>query len=306
MCIIKKAQGICLFSTTRIDLLLKNRSVGTHKFIKELIRQQRVFDQHKNLILSASTKVLSDADVYIDKQVIPHPLLLAVCHKPVGVLSTLGEDPLGRPNLTHLLSLSQHAALQDMHPVGRLDSDTSGLLLFSSHGGLTNVLLQPQSGITRVYEAVVTGLVDFDQLKEVLGKGVTTTDGVFPACLLACTHVQYDVRMADSFKTPKDFDVTLGKLLAQSDLSENILSRVRVSVTEGKHRMVRRVLHNAGHSVVQLKRVEYGAVSLDKLEVGCCVVASSAVQKWALQLLSSSGNSGKKKKNQKKHTKKER
>ena len=71
-----------------------------------------------------------------------------------------------------------------MHPVGRLDADTSGLLLFSKDGQMTQCLLSPASKISRVYEANVLGAVDYNKLKLHLNNGVQTTDGTFPAHLL--------------------------------------------------------------------------------------------------------------------------
>ena len=79
---------------------------------------------------------------------------------------------------------ANHPSLSNMHPVGRLDADTSGLLLFSKEGSLTQPLLNPQSGIPRTYEAIVLGSVVHNQLKEVLVKGVQTTDGIFGGSLL--------------------------------------------------------------------------------------------------------------------------
>ena len=74
--------------------------------------------------------------------------------------------------------------LTGFHPVGRLDRDTSGLLLFSKDGQLTQHLLNPSSGIMRVYGAYVLGKVDNSQLSARLTEGVTTTEGTFPATLL--------------------------------------------------------------------------------------------------------------------------
>lgn len=107
--------------------------------------------------------------------------LLAVYHKPLNVVSSIG-DPWGRPSLS--LLYDTYPYLKNMHPVGRLDRDTSGLLLFSKDGQLTQHLLNPHSKVSRIYEATVKGRVDFEILEATLQSGVSTTDGVFPAKLL--------------------------------------------------------------------------------------------------------------------------
>jgi 23S rRNA pseudouridine2605 synthase len=92
------------------------------------------------------------------------------------------KDKWNRPDLSYLMKA--YPFLRNMHPVGRLDADTTGLLLFCREGLLTRILLDPLSGIKRMYEAIVLGDVDFSVLSKVLAGGVATTDGVFSAHLL--------------------------------------------------------------------------------------------------------------------------
>lgn len=80
--------------------------------------------------------------------------------------------------------MDSHLILKQMHPVGRLDADTTGLLLFSREGKLTQTLLNPSTKIDREYEALVEGKVNLLSLKEKLAQGVVTSDGTFPAVLL--------------------------------------------------------------------------------------------------------------------------
>ena len=118
------------------------------------------------------------------------------------------------------------------HIVGRLDLDTHGLLLFSTDGTLTQHLLHPKRAIEREYVAKVEG-EPTSQLIDKLAKGVETSVGLATATVLS---VEADI--------------------------------VRLVVTEGRNRMVRRMLHNAGHSVLDLQRVRYGTVELGDLAVG--------------------------------------
>ena len=113
--------------------------------------------------------------------------------------------------------------------MGRLDAETTGLLLFSRLGGLTQWLLHPKA-VKRRYERGSKGT---SQLIQRLAKGVETSLGTFSA----------DVESVDG------------------DL-------VRLGVREGKHRMVRRILANSGHPVVHLHRISYGAFELGDLDEG--------------------------------------
>lgn len=118
------------------------------------------------------------------------------------------------------------------HIVGRLDLDTHGLLLFSTDGTLTQYLLHPKRAIEREYVAKVEGEPSSD-IVERLAKGVETSVGLASAKVLSL-----------------DGDV------------------IRLVVTEGRNRVVRRMLHNAGHSVLDLQRVRYGSIELGDLAIG--------------------------------------
>ena len=234
--------------------------------------------------------------------------LLAAFHKPVGMVSTM-KDNWGRSSLAELEL--QFPFMKSMHPVGRLDADTSGLLLFSSDGALTQKLLHPSSGIVREYRALVVGDVDREKLTSVLKAGVKTSDGVFPADLLDAAAsdelVPLDEREREKeIKESKEWarggdredtaQAESGRLEDVSRTGESRLSRtstVTVSVTEGKYRMVRRVLHNAGHSVVTLHRARYGEVHLRDLGEGEVRVVGGEESIWARGLFTRAAAAGK-------------
>lgn len=179
----------------------------------------------------AGASVPADARLAVDGLELvpaPEPPRLALFHKPLGVLATVGDDH-GR---TSLDSVARELLDLGLHPVGRLDADTDGLLLFSADGALTQRLLHPRRAIPRTYLATVEGSPG-EALRAALAAGVRTADGVFGGEVLSIEGDQVTVR-----------------------------------VTEGKHRMVRRMLANAGHGVVALRRLAYGPFVLGDLAVG--------------------------------------
>ena len=105
------------------------------------------------------------------------------------------KDNLGRTDLQQLFKTFPF--LKGMHPVGRLDSDTSGILLFSRNGALTKLLLDPASKIERLYDATVMGIVHEDSLRKKLRSGVETADGTYYANLVSSRPITVD-QVSDS------------------------------------------------------------------------------------------------------------
>eukprot|EP00536_Pseudo-nitzschia_multiseries_P013621 jgi/Psemu1/310109/fgenesh1_kg.594_\ len=229
-----------------------------------------------------------DASLFVDgkKEVPKLPPLLRVYHKPKWVLSVM-NDSKGRRNLGDL----DEKLFAMMHPVGRLDYDSSGLLLFSSDGKLTQKLLHPSNEVQKEYVALVVGTVNEDDLREKLSEGVETSMGTFPADLIDTKHIPEDeVRsMIDEIidNLPPEYD--LAQLEKNGHLffkSASELSEVRVVVEEGKHRMVRRILANSGYPVIGLKRYRLGCINLnDDLLPGSTRDLTPEEEEWAKQML---------------------
>ena len=284
----------------RIERIIANRGVGSRKEVAQLIRAGRVKVGGKVILSGADRFPLSTAvDIEGMGEVVGVPLL-AVYHKPVGVVSTMADN-WNRASLSELQL--EYGFLKTMHPVGRLDLDTSGLLLFSSDGGLTQMLLHPSTGVDRVYEALVVGNVDFDQLGATLRAGVTTTEGTFSANLLEAGASDELVPLSVVVPPPLlddgegEDEGEEGELKVATSVNPAFVvspadgeqlvrtSRVVLSVTEGKYRMVRRVLHNAGHSVLRLHRQSYGSCRLGDLEEGEVRTCTAEEASWARSLL---------------------
>ncbi|MBX9584843.1 MAG: rRNA pseudouridine synthase [Gemmataceae bacterium] len=159
------------------------------------------------------------------------PVYWAV-NKPVGVLCT-NDDPDGRPRAIDLLPHVE----QRVYTVGRLDEDSEGLLLMTNDGELAFHLTHPRYGIPKTYQVLVAGKPTPPDLQKLLD-GVWISDGKVKA---------REVR----------------RLKPQGDSTW-----LRVVLTEGKNREVRRMLAGLGHKVMRLKRVAIGPVRLDRLPKG--------------------------------------
>lgn len=265
----------------RIERIISNRGVGSRKEVQKLLKQGRVKVNGK-LVRSSSEHFSSDCMIEVDEEEIVAVPLLALYHKPVGVVSTMNDGKWGRDSLQQLQE--DHPFLKTMHPVGRLDMDTSGLLLFSSNGQLTNALLHPNTGIEREYEAIVAHEVENEYLATVLEAGVKTTLGEFSASLLESKVLDQKIAIPKSILDDEDKE-DKEEEETEVETEEVGCSYVRLSVKEGKYRMVRRILHNAGHSVINLHRVRYGDIVLDEeLEEGEVIPCSLDHWQWAQTL----------------------
>ncbi|TVQ94946.1 MAG: rRNA pseudouridine synthase [Deltaproteobacteria bacterium] len=228
----------------RLDRLLANRGLGSRSQVRALIRRGAV-EIEGQVERDARRKVSEDLTVVVHGEPCLAPARLALLHKPLGVHSTVG-DPQGRPNLAEAAA---PLLRQGLHPVGRLDHDSEGLLPFSADGALTQRLLHPRHGVRKIYDATVQGQAPSD-LGEQLARGIPAADG-----------------------------------LCFAELIEVDDQRVRVAVTEGRHRMVRRMLANAGLPVVRLVRIAFGTLELGELAPGAHRVATEDELDWARSLI---------------------
>lgn len=154
-------------------------------------------------------------------------------NKPAGYLTTM-SDPQGRPCVAELVPTGAHPGL---FPVGRLDLDTTGLLLFTTDGDLGQALLHPSHHVEKVYVARVDGRVA-DRELEPLRAGIVLNDG---PCQPAPCRV---LRRAGS------------------------TSVVEIHLREGRKNQVKRMLGAVGHPVLALHRPRFGPLGLEGLAEG--------------------------------------
>jgi 23S rRNA pseudouridine2605 synthase len=149
-------------------------------------------------------------------------------NKPVGVLST-AHDTHGRPTVVELVHEERR-----LYPVGRLDGDSSGLILLTNDGELANRLTHPRYGVPKTYRARVGG------------------GSVSERALLA---LRAGVRLEDGTTAPAQVRHIRGDLL-------------EFTIREGRNRQVRRMCEAVGHPVIALERIRLGSVRLGDLKAG--------------------------------------
>ncbi len=178
------------------------------------------------------TVSLSDGKVYL------------VLNKPAGVLTTM-DDPQGRPTVVPLVPVDRFPGL---FPVGRLDFDTTGTLLFMTDGDLAARLLHPSTHVMKVYHARVRGAMRPSEL-DMLCEGVELDDGMTAPA--RCSFL----------RASEALDVCDGRIGRDEDL-------VEIAIHEGRKRQVKRMLSAVGHQVERLNRVSFGSVTCEGLEPG--------------------------------------
>jgi len=157
------------------------------------------------------------------------PVYIAL-NKPAGVMTTM-SDPQGRMTVATLVPTKEYPGL---FPVGRLDYETTGLLLFSTDGELAHRLLHPKWHVEKVYRALIDGRAVEAELQRL-------RDGVY---------------LDDGMTAPAR---------VKSLRSSGTTTFVEIAITEGRKRQVRRMFSKIGHPVLELHRASFGPVGLGDL-----------------------------------------
>lgn len=184
-------------------------------------------------------------------------------HKPAGVLTTM-SDPFGRPTVAGLVPTKRYPGL---FPIGRLDADTTGLLLFSTDGELGNRLLHPRHHVLKRYLALVEGTPTEGELDALRG-GIDLDDGpTQPAEAELVTGSAREKARRLFVLAPEAPGGSPQYLKAQRAKAAR-RSVVRIGLREGRKHQVKRMLAAVGHPVVALHRSSFGPLELGGLERG--------------------------------------
>lgn len=219
----------------RLQKILAHAGVASRRAAEELIREGRVSVDGVVVTVPGTLADPEDERICVDgADIFGEPLVYFLLNKPRGYISSARDDR-GRKTVLDLLS----GVGERVYPVGRLDVCTEGLLIVTNDGKLTNALLHPRGNIERTYLATVAGDVS-DRSIGKLRHGVRLTDGMtLPA------------KVRRIF-----FDGKRG------------LTRLMLTLREGRNREVRRMCEAVGHVVRSLERVSFAGLVLDGVRRG--------------------------------------
>jgi len=219
---------------TRLQKVLAQAGVGSRRKCEDLIEAGKV-TVNGQVVEELGVRINPDECVIevMGKRIsVDANLITVVLNKPKGVVSTM-SDPEGRPALDKYVTGFD----ERLFHVGRLDADTTGVLLLTNDGELANKLAHPTHGVSKVYVAKVRGHVT-KALRTQFCQGIELEDG--PTRAVEC------------------------KIIDAADDA----SLVEVEMHEGRNRIVRRMFDAVDHPVIDLVRTRFGSVTLGTLQPG--------------------------------------
>lgn len=218
----------------RLQKALASAGIASRRASEILIDEGRV-EVNGKVVTEQGMRVNPDTDhIRVDGARIPPPRrhMYLVLNKPRGVVSTM-DDPEGRPTLTDYLPRTK----ERLFHVGRLDTETEGLIVLTNDGDFAHRLAHPSYEVPKTYHVQAVGVMDNRTIKR-LEKGVTLEDG------------------------PVKPDKV--KLISRSQ-NKTLLE---ITLHEGRNRIVRRMMEAVGHPVDRLARTRIGPIRLGVLPVG--------------------------------------
>lgn len=222
-----------LDQSMRLNKYLASCGVSSRRKCEDIIRSGTVLVNGEievnpfRLLLPEDSILLDDQEMFslVDTEVI-------VLNKPDGYITTT-NDPQGRNTVMDLVKSPNR-----LFPVGRLDKDTTGVLLLTNDGNLAYQLTHPKYQVEKVYRVQIMGFLSNNDIEQI-------KSGV----------------MIGSDETGQ------GEVLSQNKVSKSV-TEIELVMTEGKKREVRRIFSSLGYKVIALQRISFGGITTDGLNLG--------------------------------------
>ncbi len=220
----------------RLQKVMAQAGVASRRKCEEIITQGRV-KVNGIVVTELGTKVGPKDVVTVDNKALDkESLVYYVLNKPTGYLTAV-SDKLGRRTVMDLISIEDKK--ERIFPVGRLDYDTSGVLLLTNDGTLSYKLTKSAKEVEKTYHARLDGIIDQTAVTKLI-KGV----------------------MIDGIPTKR------AKIEVLDIDKKNNSCLISLTITEGRNRQVRRMCEAVGYKVKKLKRTSFGGITTENLKVG--------------------------------------
>lgn len=217
----------------RLQKVIAQSGYTSRRKAEELIKEGKVF-VNGECVKELGTKVSGNDDIVINgihlsKEDKEYFLL----NKPRGVISSVSDEHDRKTVIDFIKSNKR------IYPIGRLDYDTTGIILLTNDGELSNILMHPKSNVEKTYLAKLNRFFDKEDLFKL--KNGVVIDGI------KCIPTKVRIK--------------------NNDLKKNT-SLIEITIVEGRNHIVKKVFENLGYLVDKLTRIQYGFLTLDTLKSG--------------------------------------
>ena len=218
----------------RLQKVIANLGYCSRRKAEELIKDGKVL-VNGNVVTELGTKIKNSDTIEVEGNILDNNKNYEyyILNKPRGVVTTTNDEH-GRKTVIDLIDTSTR-----IYPIGRLDYDTTGLLLLTNDGELANKLMHPSFKIDKTYIAKIEGIISQISIKK-LRSGV----------------------VIDGYKTRP------ARVKVKSIDKKTNKSIVEITISEGKNHQVKKMFEAVGHQVLKLKREKYAIFDIKDLKVG--------------------------------------
>ena len=217
----------------RLQKVIAESGIASRRKAEELITKGLV-KVNGEVVTELGTKVSDKDEIQVNNEIIEKEVKeYYLLNKPRGVVTTTSDDK-GRKTVIDIIPTKVR-----LYPVGRLDYDTTGVLLLTNDGEFTNILTHPNNEIDKVYIAKLKGIIKGEQIKQ-LENGVKLDDTVVKASRVKLKRVDQKTNTC----------------------------MVQITIHEGKNHQVKRMFESVGYEVLKLKREKVAVFDLKNLQSG--------------------------------------
>lgn len=213
-----------------------SKNYCSHRKAREWIDDGRITVNNRKATwlqdIDPQNDIIKHKDIVIKDQ----KEVVIVMNKPKGYVVTSIENKNGENSIYKILKVKERVV-----PVGRLDKNSEGLIIFTNNGELAQRLMKPQYNIERTYVVYASGAISYDKIKDAKINGVN---------------------IGGHISKPKQFS-----LIEQKKIGKRIISELKIILTEGKNREIRKLLEVLGVKVVKLERISYSNIKLGGLKL---------------------------------------